>query len=261
MSKLSKHITTKITEENISPHSKWLFYAKRVLFWSLFVLAIVLGSIAFAVLLFLFFENDVRTVLGPDPRIVITLLKYSLFWILSLVIFFGIAAYSIRQTKKGYRFELWQLTLLNIGSSIVIGVVLYGFGVAPLVESSLQGRLPGYRGFEEKQEELWSQPEKGLLGGVIIEIEADAFLIVEDFSQEIWEVQLPLVPNGRTMPAEILAQLVGRKVKIIGTQNDTSSFTAERIMPWRRQEPFLRGSKPPRPEERMMRLLPPPPPQ
>jgi len=59
MEEVTKNTLQKIKKENIKPIPKWQFLLKDSLVWGLFVLNLILGSIGFAIALYLLTNNDI----------------------------------------------------------------------------------------------------------------------------------------------------------------------------------------------------------
>ena len=54
---ISKDILNKIKEEDIKPKSKCSFIAKNVIFWAVFVLTLILGSLSTSIAIFMLRNN------------------------------------------------------------------------------------------------------------------------------------------------------------------------------------------------------------
>ena len=86
----------------------------------------------------------------------------------------------------------------------------------------------------QNDENVWSNPEQGLLGGKIIEIDGNT-LRIEDFVGQIWQVDI----EGAKVPFHVEIE-VGEKYKFVGQKIDNISFTALGIRPWE-MGPFGKG--------------------
>ena len=58
MSDLKKNILEKISDQEITPKSRWWYIIGHVSLWSVFVLAILVGSLAFGMLIFEIFSSE-----------------------------------------------------------------------------------------------------------------------------------------------------------------------------------------------------------
>ncbi len=254
MTKLSKSIAGKIKKEEIQPDPHWKFLLKHGSFWGLFAGALLIGAVAFSVILFVFSEADFELLQHVTRgRFGGAITHLLVFWGIFFGIFLGLAFYGARHTKKGYRFPLWKLVSANVLGSIILGGIAYGFGGAEHFEHSIGKRIPGYTMFEHHQTEMWSQPEDGLLAGTIVEITEETILILEDLGEKKWEVSLILKrPMDRGIRTD--KKLIGRKIKLIGTKTSDSTFEANRILPWKRHRPPFRKNGE-RPEEHLMEMM------
>src|SRR3989339_797248 len=82
----------------------------------------------------------------PTPRWQFLLRDYSVlkfllitlpyFWLVFLLLFLLAAYYNFKNTKQGYKFPFYKISLISILSSMLIGVFLYNLGIAQAIEDS-----------------------------------------------------------------------------------------------------------------------------
>jgi hypothetical protein len=258
MTKFSQKITEKIQEEKIKQTPHWVFLLKNVAFWVLFGVAMLLGAIAFAVILFSVLEADFELWGHPAfSRLQFALHILPLYWLIAFLIFCGLALVGMQHTKKGYRLPVWKLLVGNLLGSILLGGSMYAFGGGEKFEHFFAQRFPGYQNVDKRQEEIWSNPEGGLLAGKIVAVESDKLLILQDFSQKIWEVTLPENPLfPKAIDSDLVREkLKDRNIKILGKKTGENSFLAEAILPWQRRRQRPAEGRERRPEERLMLLM------
>ncbi len=228
MKKLSDKIVNKIKEEKIKPKAKWVFLLKDYFIWSAFGVSIIIGGLAFVVILFLLTTNDwdMHKYLGEGFGVYF-LTALPRVWIGTLILFLLVAYYNYRHTKGGYRYKAYLIVLGSVVTSVVIGTALFFMGLGDKIEQSFANTLPYYGGYMEHRMEIWNQPEKGLLAGEIIEIKSENILMIEDFKKNIWEID---VNNALWRGGQVAK--IGNKVKIIGVKKSNNIFTAQEIRPW-----------------------------
>lgn len=235
MNKIAEKIIGKIKNEHIKPLPKWRFILKQALVWFAFIFSVSLGSMAFAVIIYAFFETDFD-IFSYQPVSDFTLLlkMLPLFWLILLVLFVFFAIYGLKHTKKGYRYSLLKVLALSIGLSIFLGTGFYLTEGADELEMVFSERMPFYRGIHENRMERWEMVEDGFLGGVILEDDGD-FLMLEDLKNDQWQV---FIFDADIHPeVEII---VGEKIRVIGEPEEGNIFNAKVVLPWERKGfPFM----------------------
>jgi hypothetical protein len=247
-STFSESILKKIKARHIKPKSKWQFIARNIGFWGIFTFSVILGAAGVSVLIFALFEADFdlfAELSGSGLSLFFSWLP--IFWIVFFILFVGIAMWGIRKTKKGYRFSIHAILMTNITLGILLGGLVYGIGGAEQFERIFAENAPMYQGMQHRMQEMWTRPEDGRLAGTIIEIREEGILLLDDFSNQQWVVDIVDAPVRRPLEA-------GRKVKIMGSITGDHTFTAVMVRPFiGRKGQFMgkeEGRRPRSPEER-----------
>jgi len=230
MKDISDKILQKIKEKRIKPRPKWQFMAERVLLWSSAILVTIIGSMAVSALIHRVATQDwdIHQYLGRG-RLQHILLSLPYLWIGLVCLFIVLAYYNVRETKSGYKYKAYWIVIGSIIVSLFLGTVLYSAKVGKGIDSLLSGKLPPF--LQTKQEEIWENPDKGLLGGEVIAREGEV-LAVKDFTGEVWAIDIQAVEIPLSL--EIKA---GDKVKLVGKKTDEHNFQAYAIRFWG-QGPF-----------------------
>lgn len=236
----SYKIIDTIKDEKLKPKPRWQFWLKNYVLWAMFFLAILIGSLAVAVIIYMFVNSDWEVyALVADSIAAYVFLVLPYFWILFMALFTWVAYYNLRHTKTGYRFSLSAVFWYVVFSSLVLGAFWYNFGLGQTIDSVLTDGLPFYHRYISKHShraQLWQQPEKGLLVGFVLSID-DQVLELKDFQGHKWEVDIsncviPPLTNLQT----------GWPLRIVGEQIGSGLFRASRVMPWLQyegNEPFI----------------------
>jgi len=226
--KKSQELINKIKSRGIKQKPRWYYIIENIIFWGIFSLSIILGGIAFSIILYAIGESDfnlLRNLSSPGIRSFISFLPF--IWILFLGICLTIAALGIRNTKKGYRYSLLWILGINILLSILFGLLFFYTGGGQKIEEIFARRVPLYRGIEERKISVWSRPGSGFLSGIILEKQSEDIFLLEDFTGEKWQVNVQDIiihPNLSLEP--------GEKIKIVGTSSEKNIFIAEEIRLW-----------------------------
>ena len=233
---MSEEFTNKILdalkEEDVKCKSRLSFLMKDWLLWASAGFVILLGALGIAATLAIIAMADWDLV----ERLEHTHASFALMsvppaWILLVILFIILADYNIRHTRRGYKLSLLKLVGAVIGSSVVLGVLLFSVGAGAIVDREFAEHMPYYDHVANRKPLHLLQPEYGVLAGIVQSIDDEEDIwTVEDIKKNIWSVEVE--------EAEIIGDeyiVVGRPVRIIGERDDEDSyhFEAEEISPMR----------------------------
>lgn len=228
MKDLSQKTIIKIKDENIKPTAKWVFRAEDFSVWFLLGITVLLGAIAFS-LLYYFSKQLDWDVISFNRHIPLGILTRILpgFWILLTLFLLVFSCLIYRHTKRGYRLGVFPIALGAIALFLIIGLVSHWTKADKTIDSALQKNIPIYTLIANNKEKEWSQPELGLLGGKIIQVENNGFSL-EDFKGKDWQItttaETTIKPSVNLAPDET--------VKVIGDRKDNQNFQAKEVRPW-----------------------------
>jgi hypothetical protein len=229
MEDTSKHILEKIEKEKITPKPKWQFRLEQVGLWFLAVISVLIGSNAFAVIIFVMVNNDWEALefMKRNP-VTHTIATIPYVWLVVLTAFILLAYYNTRHTKKGYRYSTYGIVIGSIIASMLVGTLMYAAGFAPGVDRLVR-RMPGAEMLMHNREEIWNHPEKGFIAGEIIGIESGtAEFEIVDLNDDEWIVD---ANNANIFPSVVIEE--GELIRVIGQADGKEYiFEAFRIMPW-----------------------------
>jgi len=227
MMKASEKLLQKIRERDVKPTPKWRFTLRNSLLSAAFVAAVLLGALAFSVVLFAIQQTDFDLLSHiTHSRLELFLGLLPIFWIVMLLVFLGIAIYSVQYSPRGYKFTAAKMAGYSAAFSVLLGALFFIAGGAQRLERAFEANLSVYQSVQEKKARLWSMPEDGYLSGEIEEAGADA-LRIKDFSGKEWTVHF----EGAFIPPVVLLER-GETIKLIGEITAKGEFTASEIRPW-----------------------------
>ncbi|MFA6272577.1 MAG: hypothetical protein WC693_05760 [Patescibacteria group bacterium] len=233
MEDTSKQVLAKIEKEKITPKPKWQFRLEQIGIWFLAIISVLIGSNAFAVIIFAMVNNDweVLELLERNP-VSHTLATIPYLWLVVLALFVLLTYYNTRHTNKGYRYNTYGIVIGSILASILVGTILYLVGFAPGVDRLIRG-VPGVNMLMHNREEIWNHPEDGFVAGEITNMlgGAGAFELV-DLDNKEWIIR---TDNVVTHPKVVIR--VGESLRIIGKIDESNIFDAYQIMPWQFNAP------------------------
>lgn len=247
---LSESILDEIKEKDVTPKPKWQFLLHEWLIWILGGASVLVGGLALSIISVQvrLIDWDLLQVLGRGG--IFKLIPF--LWLVLLVLFIILAQYQIKHTKKGYQYSVSAVLFLLVSLSLLLGSIFYHLRVGYVVHSHLSGASPIYRAIADQRSRLWSQPEEGRLGGVLLDQLSDEEFLLLDEEGMVWSVfyedDLPIPPFSRGIPEEF-------KLRITGEMIAQDQFEAEEIQPWipprdaikmHFQPPSATNSNPPR---------------
>lgn len=230
MESLKNIILQKIKNKEISKKPRWFFAVKNSAFWVFWGVSVVIGSVSFAVIVFLVsdYDWDVYQKLNMSlPQHIITSLPY--IWIALLGICLFLAYREFKNTKSGYRFAPYLIAGGSVFVGIIIGSAAYASGLGEKIDTVMSDSIPPYRQMVRTKMDLWKKPERGLIAGRIgtpIEDKIFEFTDLEnarwrlDATRATWRFPTPLAP--------------GMTVRIIGEEESPGMFRAKEIRPWKK---------------------------
>jgi len=190
MTQLSDKILDTIKKTHVTPVPRWQFLAKNYAVWVAFGVSVVLGSIAFSIMAERIVRNDWDIYLYLDKSFfgfLMIALPYA--WIVSLVAFALVAYFNCRHTKCGYRYAPYMVVIVSIGTSIILGEIMYVCGAGHFVDRVLTRALPFYRDAKmQERRSFWMNPQRGLIMGEVIEIGEGGMMLVRDTNGVVWRI-------------------------------------------------------------------------
>jgi len=232
MDNLGDKVLRKIKEECICPKPRWQFLMKDYFIWFLFLVALLLGSLAFCVVLYVLSVNDWDLYQYLHTSLVgHILISIPYIWIIFLAIFVLIAHYNFKHTKSGYRRETYFVVGLSVAGSLFLGVFLYILGTGEKIEDFVETSVPMYEKIAccSTRKDIWVQPSRGLLAGKIVSVMDARNFEIKDFSGSAWQIQ----EDDDTLEYDPLRIQPGEDVKIIGEKKMDFVFWAREIRPWK----------------------------
>jgi len=228
MRDLSQKTINKIKEEQIKPKAKWKFLAEDLLIWSTLAFIVIFGALSFSIAYFFLTQLDWDVIsFGWHMPFGMFFWLMPNFWILLLVVFLIGAIIIYRHTKHGYRSGTLTVIILALVFFSALGFATHLFKADRGLNNAFSNHIPGYVQLAGNKEKQWSQPNLGLLGGKILQVEEDGFEL-EDFQGEEWKVNVNqdtvIKPSAQLVPEET--------VKVIGKKESEKNFQAEEIRPW-----------------------------
>ena len=144
---LEKIILDKIKAGEVVQKPKSFFVIKNFVFWSLSALFVSLGAVSFASILHKIsgdFET-IKKIVFEDLSFFENILFFiPFFWTFLLGFFLYFAVKNYKKTNFFYRINMEFVVLITVNISIILGILLFNFGVAQKAENISEKYLPFY---------------------------------------------------------------------------------------------------------------------
>jgi hypothetical protein len=225
---ISSKVWQKIADKHLKPLPRWRFIFKEVILWCLLLIFLVVASISVAFIMIEFFNADWDLhgrLAGSLVDYVIMIFPY--FWLICLSVVIVLAYYNFSLTRRGYKYGLLWIFLGSVFLSILLGGVMYFTNLGQYLDEIAEHYLPTQKMIINKQHEMWSHPEKGLLGGRVVFVALPRFFELKAFNNEHWLI----VISDYRAPRFFIKE--GELVKIIGRKLNNNTFESHEIRPWR----------------------------
>jgi hypothetical protein len=224
MSDLSNRILKEIEQRRLKPRPAFYFLAKRSMFWSLALGAIMLGGLSVALGLFVigdFFATGGRNANDMPFDDLMPLLP--VLWLVCFAALIASAYIGFANTRSGYRYRPRTVIAAAVASSVILGAALHQAEAGRLLHETLSRWIPAYRDYTYVPYAEWSRPDAGYLGGEVQSVAGETMQL-EDFQGKLWTVDIsqatvkfsdPLIEEGdvairgeRTGPETFRARII-----------------------------------------------------
>lgn len=224
----SEKFVAKIEENKISPKPRWQFSVKKYSVLTFTVVLLILGSLAFSLVLYLVNNQDwgLQSISrGRWLVLIITTLPYA--WLLFFALFIISIFYSLRQLKHGYKYPTKTIVLSSLVTVVFFGSLAAGFGIHRRIHLLLSQQVPYYQTAFDSQARIWARPQMGFLAGKVTEFDSDN-LIIQDPGLNDWQIAI----GPKTVIDSDVDLELNEQVKVMGHITKDKIFEAQEIKLW-----------------------------
>ena len=233
---LGKDILKEIKKDKIKPKAKWIFILKNFLTWILGLLSLIIGAITVSVMIYVIKTNDYGfyKMIHPSPlNLIAKTLPY--FWITLTILFILVVNYNLKQTKKGYKVELYKIIALVLILSVVFGIFFYNIGLGQAIDTLFCKKMPFYNKIDHTRKMMWLQEDQGMIAGRIISVQDDNNFDLEDFNEKLWHIikikEEMLTPQFKRLQQIKIIPELDLEIRVYGEKIDENNFQALIIRP------------------------------
>ncbi len=233
------NLINKIKKEKIKPISKKYYFLKNILIYLFLWMSIFIWSISISIILWYLIEAD--WFLNHKLWLIkITTIFLPVFWIFFLIIWIIISYLNIKNTRKWYKFYIWQIILVNILISFLLWIIFYFSGISKNIENKIQNILPQYREYFvidriSRMREVWQNEEAGLLLWQILSISNGSFEL-KDSNKKIWKIKL----SKKTIIKHNLKLIKWERIKLMWKKIWNNIFNVYEIRPFYWNNPWCK---------------------
>ena len=230
-------ILKKIKKSKLKPKAKWIFALQNIIAWSLGILSLMISSVTVSVIINIINNNDypLFKMMHPSPfNIIIQTLPY--FWIIGTIIFIIVFRYTLKQTKDGYKIEIYKIIIISIILNIILGTFFYIIGVGNNIDNSFSRRSPFYNQIMKPRDMMWLQENQGMITGQIISLTDQNNFKLEDLNKKIWNIivskdKMSKPKFERIPPPPRIILKLNSKIRALGEKINENTFQAFIIKP------------------------------
>ena len=225
-----------IDKEKIRPTSKAYFSIKDKAFWSLFVLSILIGSVAFSVMIFALTSSEFDLYnITHDSVLDFMLVMTPYLWVLIFATFAIVGYENLRHTKNGYKYPLGLIIVVSLSINIAGGLTLHYFGMSKVIDEQMSFDRPLFRSIKDSKRLDWNQPDRGIISGEVISFnENDSTFVLKDFNGKTWTISSEYIPE-----VNLDSISVSSNVRVVGNFDGVKSngiAVACYVLPWDKDE-------------------------
>lgn len=225
---LKSTILERLERDSVVPMPKIWFRSLEGLLWSVWIITILLGSVAFSVVEMVWLTRSQDIYEATHTSFLAFFFVVAPYvWLGTFGLMVALAFYQIRQTKSGYKYPFWQIILSSIVFSVMGGVLLHWSGVGMMVDKGLGQHMPVYMSQEKMELKLWQAPTEGRLVGSLVETGSEE-VTFRDLEDYLWRFDI-----SELKEEDKDRLFVGSKVRILGVPTTaTDVFYACGVFPW-----------------------------
>lgn len=226
MKNLSERVLEIARTQNIKQIPRWYFLLIRFGMIALFTVTILVGAIAFGLLLDSLWPDTSMGMQGRGFK-QMALGALPMIWLCFATLLISLGYFLFRHFRYGYRIRPYIAIMMVLSASLFAGMIAFKTNATFYTHRVLMHRVPPYQKlFEGHRRIAWVNPQEGRLAGEVIKVSADSIYIRDFFGKE-WIV---LNKFDTSSPKGIN----GGKWRFIGSVCG-EIFCAEIAQPWKIQ--------------------------
>ncbi len=231
--KIKQSVLDRLEREGITPHSRLYWLSYEYAFWAAWVLSVILGAVALAILSFTSLYIGYSLYEATHQSFLTFFLDtLPYLWLLAFGSLTLVAYFNLRNTKRGYKYPLYLVVGSSFGFSVVGAMMLHSIGAGFYLDQYMGEQLESYQSRAEFEAQMWQNPLAGRMLGAVKRLEYGDQEQVRfiDVKNEEWNIT---ITELRPKDSELL--LSGRKVRMLvatTTEDVRDGMVACAVFPW-----------------------------
>ena len=225
-------VLARIEEERICPRSRWFFQGRECVVWALWLISIVLGALALAVIFYVGLYIHYAPYEATHQNwltFIFSALPY--LWLGVFMAMAYLAVTELRRTKRGYRYRTAQVLGSSVLLSLLGGLVLHASGLGYALDDALGKQVSTYTSMEKAELKRWQTPDAGRLLGKVESVSVvtanSSPIIFTDRLQKQWALDVSELTSD-----EVKLLRNNELVRLLGINEGGSNFYACAVLPW-----------------------------
>lgn len=229
---LRDSLLERIESEKVCPRSRLFFQGRELIVWTLWLLSVVVGAFAVAVVVFVLIHGQYALYEASHENFIFFMVEtLPYLWIVVFSTMVFVAAYNIRRTRRGYKYPLWVVMTSSVLLSVTGGLTLQLFSLGYEIDELFGRYMFLYTSQYKFEEQLWQDPDDGRLLGVQVytTLSPTTTVIFKDLDGHTWTMNVGELPilDREALSSEQTVRLIGKMV-----DERTMQFHACGVFPW-----------------------------
>lgn len=232
LTSVQDRVLGQIIQDAIEPRPRYVFLCLTASVWGLWLLSIVFGALAAAVVFCttLYRYYDLYEVFNPT-FIAFSFEVLPFVWIGLFALMIYVAYRQLRKTATGYRYPTAWLAISSLVLSGLIGYWAHSYGFGWWLDTKLDGYASAYPSQSDLELKMWQEPELGrLVGSAGTEVVSDTIHIqFTDMNGQVWDMDITelALTDRALLDAQSQVRVLG---ELITAQ--PAVFHACNVFPW-----------------------------
>lgn len=222
----SKKIMETIKKEKIKPKEKWFFILKKIGFWLVLTVVVLLGAVFLSLAILSFSDYDLELFralqVGHYVRLLVFTAPY--LWMLLLVGSILLSYFVFRKTKTGYRYSILLVAMVILLIVSALGVGAHVSKMNDRMERAISEGVPPLGRLAPPREQKFFRPEEGIISGRVIEKDDNKFKL-QSPREDVWNVSY----DNETIYKQEDLEVGGHVIVVVGEEIGEKEFMAKKI--------------------------------
>lgn len=227
---MKKKIIEQIKKDCCKPVPRWLFVARGISLYIIFVMLFLLASLFASLMFYYLAVNDwalYSELSRPLHHKIIATMPFMLLGFLAALIY--LVYVDLRKQDVGYRHCTWTVMIVIVAGVFISGGIVHMFDGGHKLDRYAMKKYPKVAGVINPRMNPLSKPESGVLFGVVkTEVESGNFEL-HNMKHGTWMI---ILPNADTSTLEIIQ--IGNHLRAVGEVQTEKVFKAAQVLPFHR---------------------------